>query len=109
MREVVKEGEEIGEWFAGIERRDSEKQKRKRRQKINESNYNKWYKMVKKVGIPGYLRKGWGESRRRRVIKFRLRNKLRESKYSKDEPKRKCKLCEAEMETWEHVWERCRK
>lgn len=41
MREVVKEGEEIGKWFAGINRRDSEKQRRKRRKKINESNYNK--------------------------------------------------------------------
>lgn len=65
--------------------------------------------MVKKVGIPGYLGKGWRESRRRKVIRFRLRNKMREGKYSKDEQKRKCRLCKAEMETWEHVWERCRK
>lgn len=48
--------------------------------------------------------KGWRESRRRKVIRFRLRNKMREGKYSKDEQKRKCRLCKAEMEIWEHVW-----
>lgn len=44
--------------------------------------------------IPGYLRKNWGESRKRKVIK--LGNEIRESKYSKDEQKKKWRLCKTE-------------
>jgi len=38
--------------------------------------YNRWYKEIKEEGVPEYLRKGWGESRWRRVIKFRLGNEI---------------------------------
>jgi hypothetical protein len=27
------------------------------------SRYNRWYKEVKKEGVPEYLKKGWGRSR----------------------------------------------
>lgn len=42
------------------------------------------------------------------MARFRLGSKLREGRYWEDE-QRLCRLCEAEMETWEHVWERYRK
>lgn len=35
MREVVEEGEKIGEWFAEVKWRDSEEQRKERRGKIN--------------------------------------------------------------------------
>lgn len=57
--------------------------------------------------ISGYLRKSWGESRKRKVIK--LGNEIRESKYSKNEQKKKWRLCKTEVQTWRHVWEKCRK
>lgn len=39
---------------------------------------NKWYKGIKGVRVPGYLKKGWGESRWRSVARFRLRNEIKE-------------------------------
>lgn len=61
--------------------------------------------------MPSYLRKGWGKSRWRRVIKFRVGNEIREGKYWEREESRRCRMCEVERETWEHVcvcvWEGC--
>lgn len=36
-----------------------EEQRRERWGKIGESRLNRWYRIVKKTGIPGYLKKGW--------------------------------------------------
>lgn len=44
-----------------------------------------------------------GESRWRRVLRFRVGNEIREGKYWEEEGKRICRLCEEEIETWEHV------
>lgn len=60
------------------------------------------------IGIPEYLKKGWGESRWRRIVRFRLGNEIKEEKYLEGEEKRLCRLCDGEEETWEHIWERCR-
>jgi len=42
-----------------------------------------------------------------RVARFRLGNEMREGKYWEDEEKRRCRICEWEEETWEHVVEVC--
>jgi len=34
---------------------------------------------------------------------------MKEERYWEEEEKRKCRLCGGKEETWEHVWERCRK
>jgi len=103
--------EEKGEenWFNRIIERDIERQRNERKKKITESRYNRWYKEIKGEGIPEYLKKGWGEKRWRRVARFRLGNEMREGRYWEEEENRLCRLCGAEMETWEHVWERCRR
>lgn len=41
-------------------------------------------------------------------MRFKLGNKKRKSLYWEEEEKEICRLCGAEEETWEHVWERCR-
>jgi hypothetical protein len=33
---------------------------------------------------------------------------MKEGRYWEKEEKRGCWLCGGEMETWEHIWERCR-
>jgi len=101
-----REGED---WFRELEKRDKEKQRRERREKIERSKFNRWYKEVKGKGIPEYLKKGWGESRWKRVARFRLGSEMREGRYWEGEERRKCRLCGYEEESWEHVWERCRK
>lgn len=54
------------------------------------------------------MKKGWGESRCRRIARFRLGNEMREGKYWGEVRERECRLCGGEIESWEHVWERCR-
>lgn len=43
-----------------------------------------------------------------RVARFRMGNEVKERRYWEEEKKKLCRLCEGEVETWEHVWERCR-
>lgn len=42
------------------------------------------------------------------MIRFKLRNEMREGRYWEEKQKRQYRLCEAEMETWKHVWEKYR-
>lgn len=49
--------------YKEIERKDRQRQKEERWEKIWESSYNKRYKAIKGDGVPAYLRKGWGETR----------------------------------------------
>lgn len=57
--------------------------------------------------MPGYLKKGWGESRWQRIVKFRLGDGIKEGKYWEEEEGRKCRICGWTMQTWEHLWEEC--
>lgn len=49
-----------------------------RRERIRNSRYNRWYGTIKNEGVLGYLKKGWGESRWRRIARFKLGNEMRE-------------------------------
>lgn len=42
------------------------------------------------------------------VARFRLGNEMKEGLYWKRVEKKKCRLCEGEEETWEHVWKGCK-
>lgn len=97
-------------WRNGsIELGEAEERERERWKKISGSKYNRWYKVkVKGERIPEYLKKGWGASRRRRMTRFRLSNKMRKGRYWESEKRRRCRLCGGEVQTWEHVWERCK-
>lgn len=108
MERRREEEEGGGEWEREWERGERERQRRERWEKIRESRYNRWYREIKGEGIPGYLKKGWGESRWRRVARFRLGSEVRESRYWEEEEERTCRMCGREVESWEHVWERCR-
>lgn len=78
-------------------------QRMERWEKINNSKYNRWYKYIKGEAVPGYLKKAWGESRGKRVVRFRLGSSVKGKKYWKREEKKKCRLCVREEETWEHI------
>jgi len=77
MEEAEEEGK--GEWtMEELIRKEKKMQREERWERIRNSRYNEWYKWVKKEGVPGYLKKGWGESRWQRVAKFRLGSEVRE-------------------------------
>ncbi|CAK9801077.1 Retrovirus-related Pol polyprotein from type-1 retrotransposable element R2 (Fragment) [Anthophora plagiata] len=104
VEEMREEGGLRGEELVRREKRIQEEERWKR---IRESKYNKWYKMVKGVGVPGYLKKVWEEKRWQMVAGYRLGGKLRGGRYWEDENKRSCKVCGRGEETWEHIWEVC--
>jgi len=89
IRVMEKKKEEGEAWFGEIIKKDREDQK-------------------KGEGVPEYLRNGWGESRWRRVMRFRLGNEIREDFYWEKDENKVYRMCRGEMETWEHVWEGCR-
>lgn len=60
-------------------------------------------------GVPKYLKKKWGESRWKRMARFRLRNEMLRNKYWEDEERKKCRLCGKKEESWVHVWKKCRR
>jgi len=111
-------GIEVQEWeekrgrgeieFEEIDRRDSERQKEERWERIRKARFSKWYGWVKGEGIPEYLEKGWGENRWKRVARCRLGNETLEGRYWEGEERRMCRLCGGEIESWEHLWEKCR-
>jgi len=43
------------------------------------------------------------------VARFRLGNEIRESRYWEEKKEKECRLCEGRVETWEHIWEECRR
>jgi len=103
MEEMERGKRWSGEW----EKRERIKQKEERWERINDSKYNNWYRMVKGKGVPEYLKKGW-EKKWSRVVRFRLRNEVGERKYWEEEEGKLCRLCGGGVESWEHIWERCR-
>ncbi|XP_071642133.1 uncharacterized protein [Temnothorax longispinosus] len=103
----VEKGGEEGLTEEAIEHKEKAKQRQERMGKIMESKYNRWYKRIRKDGIPEYLKKGWEEARWNRIARFRLGNEIREGLYWGKEEDKKCRICEKKEETWEHVWEEC--
>ena len=103
--EVVRgRGEMRGEELVSRGRRVEEV---KRWERIRDSKYNRWYGVVKGVGVSGYLKRGYGESRWRRVARFRLGSEMKGGRYWEEEEDRMCRICGGGVETWEHVWEVC--
>lgn len=107
--EEIEEGRERGEGgFEKVMEKEKERQKIERWDMIRNLSYNKWYNEIKGEGIPGYLKKGWGEDRWKRIAR-RLGNEVRESRYWEGEEKKRCRVCEGDIETWEHIWENCQR
>lgn len=58
IEELERKKEERQEWGGELEREGREKDRRERWEKIRESRYNRWYKVIRGKGIPEYLKKG---------------------------------------------------
>lgn len=92
MEEVERRRGEGGIWFGKVISKDRQEQRVERWQRIVKSRYNRWFKVIKKGGIPEYLKKNWRESRWRRVIRFRLGNEMKASAYWEEEERKMCSL-----------------
>lgn len=103
---MEKEKEERKFNFSKLEEWERNLQRKERWRKIRESRCNKWYKMVKVEGISGYMKKGWAESKWKRIARYRLGEEVKEETYWTREKERMCRMC-GKKETWKHVWEKC--
>jgi len=100
VKERIGEVEEGVRWYGEWEKEERERQREIRREKISSARYNRWYKEVKGKGVPGYLKRGWGEERWSRIARFRLGNVMEERKYWEETGKKMCRLCGGELESW---------
>lgn len=66
-------------------KREKDKQRKERWEKIGDSKYNKWYGRVKREGIPEYLKKNWEEERWQRIARYRLGGAIRGRRYWEEE------------------------
>lgn len=89
-----KQREEGREWRGEVKRRDVEVQQQERFERIQRSR-NGWYKEIRVLGVPMYLREKGKEKRMIRIARFREREG------------RRCRICGWAEETWEHVMEVC--
>jgi len=106
IREIEEGRSQKERIFEDVIWKDKEEQRKERWENIREAKSCRWYKEVKGEGIPEYLKKGWGENRWKRIARWRMGNEIKEGRYWKETRK---KICGREEETWEHVWERCRR
>lgn len=79
--------------------RDREIQTQERAERILRSRSNRWYRELRTIRIPRYLKKRGKEERMMRVARFRLGNEIKEGRYWETEKKRRCRLCKWELET----------
>ena len=104
VKRIRREG---GEVIGQLEERDREVQAQERFERIEKSRWNKWYKEIRTVGLPRYLKEYGKEERLVRIARFRLGNEMKEGRYWEREEERRCRLCGWELESWEHVVEIC--
>jgi len=104
---VRRQREEGREWRGEIERKDVEVQQQERFERIQRSRWNEWYKNIRVLGVPRYLKERGKERRMVRVARFRLGSEMRGGRYWEQEEKRKCRICGWAEETWEHMMEVC--
>lgn len=102
-KDMGKNGIGEGEMELKLKKKDKEE----RWEKIVMSKYNRWYKMVKKEGIPRYLTRRWKECKWKRVLRFRMGEGMSECRYWLNEEEKMCRVCGGELEDWEHVIDRC--
>ena len=69
------------------------RQRKERWRKVVESRYNSWYKMVKKEGEQGYLKKIKKENKCKRMVRFRMGEGVRECRYWVGEEENECRVC----------------
>lgn len=76
-----------------------EKEKERRRKKIEESTQNKEYKRLIKEKRPEYLNRKMKNRDRKTIARFRCGNEVREREYWKEKEEKLCRLCKEEIES----------
>lgn len=100
------EGENIAE---RVMEKIREREKIRRRKRIESSIYNKEYKISIKEEKPEYLCKKMKNKDRKTIVRFRCGNEVREREHWKEEKEKQCRLCRKEIESLWHVLKECDK
>lgn len=67
-------------------------QMQERFERVVKSRWNRWYRDIRTVGVPRYLRNNGKEKRLTMIARFRLESEMREGRYWERKEKRKCRI-----------------
>lgn len=87
--------------------RDIENQRQIQQNRIQNSRYNTRYKKLITRGTPEYLRKQGKKDFQKVIARFRCGNEERRNKFWREQEKNKCRFCQNEAETLEHIAYNC--
>jgi len=87
--------------------RTERREKEERRQRVNESRYNNYYKRIITEGIPKYLEGRKKGKDRSLIARYRCGNETRGSQHWREEEDRKCRICGEEEENLAHILKEC--
>lgn len=59
---------------------------------VVKSRWDRWYRDIRTVGVPRYLRNNEKEKRLTMITRSRLESEMREGRYWKRKEKRKCRI-----------------
>lgn len=103
-REMEAEDQEAAENFV---KRIEERERQKRRIKINESRYNRKYKEMLTEDLPRYLLGKKKKKDRMLIVRYRCGSEVKSSQHWREEENRRCRLCQREEENLDHILKEC--
>lgn len=87
---------------------DRAEQRQAQYEKVLSGRYNKKYREIREDDRAEYLKEEYKGRDQSMVARFRCGNEERANRYRKNKEENKCRLCEQEEETIEHLIYRCR-
>lgn len=91
-------------------KRIEERERQKRRIKINESRYNRKYKEMLTEELPRYLLGKKKKKDRMLIVRYRCGSEVKSSQHWREEEDRRCRLCQEEKreeENLDHILKEC--
>ena len=90
-----------------IKNRDREVQRQEQFNRIQDSNYNPWYKFLMEGEMPQYLEKEGRKGSQKTRARLRCGNEELTNRYWEKEERKLCRICKKEKETFEHLVADC--
>ena len=81
-----------------IVERDRDVQRQIQCNKIENSRFNPFYKLIKSEKVPKYLDKGWSKGRQKDMANFQIGTAWKGSEYWRKEEERICRVCKKSNE-----------
>ena len=105
--EAVIQGDNKRKRMMELQNTDREVQRQEQFNRIQEANYNPWYKFLLEGETPKYLETEGRKGSQKSKARLRCGNEELCNRYWEKEERKLCRICETEMETFEHLKTNC--